>query len=75
MMVMGTLSGYKSTGKRVGGSRGGTASWKESDAAAAMRLDFPVPRSPTTTTRTPARPGTLIDAMRVDGRRRRTGKK
>lgn len=40
----------------MGGSTGGTSSGKDSDAAAAMRLDLPVARSPTTTTRTLVRP-------------------
>lgn len=66
MTVRETLSGKKSAGKLVGGSTGGTASGNDSDAMAAIRLDFPVPRSPATTTRTPLRPVALfvIDAMR-----------
>lgn len=44
----------------MGGSTGGTASGKDSEAAAAIKLDLPVPRSPTTATRTPERPGTVV---------------
>lgn len=36
----------------MGGRTGGTFTGKDSEAAAAIRLDFPVARSPTTTTRT-----------------------
>lgn len=53
MMVMGTRSGKKSAGRRVGGITRGTLSGKDSVAAAAIKLDFPVKRSPATTTLTP----------------------
>lgn len=56
MMVTGTKSGKKSAGSRVGGSTGGTFSGNDSEAAVTIKLDFPVPRSPATTTRTPDRP-------------------
>lgn len=40
----------------MGGSTGGTESGKDSEAMAAMRVDFPVPSSPTTAILTPLRP-------------------
>lgn len=59
--VRGTVSGYKSGARRVGGRTGGTASANDSVAMAAIRLDFPVERSPATTTRTPLRPPKLLE--------------
>lgn len=59
MIVRGTKSGKKSVGRRVGESTGGTFSGNDSVAAATIKLDFPVPRSPATTTRTPVRPPEL----------------
>lgn len=55
MRVTGMRSGKKSAGRRVGGRTRGTFSGKDSEAAEAMRLDLPVPRSPATTTRTTER--------------------
>lgn len=55
MMVTGTRSGKKSAGRRVVGSTGATLSGNESVAAAAIKLDFPVARSPAMTTRMPVR--------------------
>lgn len=49
---MGTRSGYISSGKRVGGNTGGACVGKVSEAAVTIKLDFPVPLSPTTTMRT-----------------------
>lgn len=58
MMVIGTRSGNMSEGRRVGGRTGGTFSGKISEATVTIRLDFPVPGSPTTTMRTlQGRPG------------------
>ena len=59
MIVRGTKSGKKSAGRRVGESTGGTFSGNDSVAAVTIKLDFPVPRSPATTTRTPLRPPEL----------------
>lgn len=56
MIVIGTRSGYRSSGSLVGGNTGGTFTGKFSAAAVIMRLDFPVPWSPATTIRTPVRP-------------------
>ena len=56
MIVIGTRSGKKSAGRRVGGSTGDRFSGKDSVAAAAIKLDFPVPRSPTTTILMPVFP-------------------
>jgi hypothetical protein len=61
MRVTGTRSVKKSAGRRVGGRTGGTFSGNDSAAAAAIRLDFPVPRSPATTTRTLVRPPELLE--------------
>lgn len=51
-MVTGTPSGKNSKGRLVSGSTGGTLGGKESEAAATIKLDLPVPLSPTTTIRT-----------------------
>lgn len=51
-MVTGTPSGKNSKGNLVSGRTGGTLGGKESVAAATIKLDFPVPLSPTTTIRT-----------------------
>lgn len=56
MIVMGTRSGYRSSGNLVGGNTGGEVTGKFSAAAVIIRLDFPVPWSPATTIRTPVRP-------------------
>jgi hypothetical protein len=53
MIVMGTSWGNKLSGSLVGGNTGGTFVMKFLAAAVAIRLDFPVPRSPATTIRTP----------------------
>lgn len=53
IMVIGTFSGYISSGNLVGGNTGGTLVGKVSAAAVTIKLDFPVPRSPATTMRTP----------------------
>ena len=55
MIVMGTRSGQKSSGNLVGGNTGATLAGKFSAAAVTIKLDFPVPRSPATTIRTPVR--------------------
>lgn len=55
IMVIGTRSGKKSIGRRVGGRTGGTFSGKASLATEATKLDLPVPWSPAMTTRTPLR--------------------
>lgn len=51
-MVTGTPSGKNSKGRLVSGRTGGTLGGKESEAAATIKLDLPVPLSPTTTIRT-----------------------
>jgi hypothetical protein len=43
MRVTGTRSEKKSAGRRVGWRTGGTFSGNDSEEAAAIRLDFPVP--------------------------------
>ena len=55
MRVRATESGYKLWGNRVGGSTGGTDSGKDSEAMAAMRVDFPVATSPATAILSPLR--------------------
>lgn len=50
----------------MGGRTGGTSGRKVSAAAAAMRLDFPVPRSPTTAIRTPVRATDVGPAAGID---------
>lgn len=47
-MVTGIPSGKNSEGSLVSGKTGGTLGGKESVAAATIKLDFPVPLSPTT---------------------------
>lgn len=59
MRVRGTESGKRLRGKRVGGSTGGTDLGKDSDAIAAMSVDFPVAPSPTTAILTSLRPPAL----------------
>lgn len=56
MIVVGTRSGQKSSGSLVGGNTGGTFTGKLSAAAVTIKLDFPVPRSPAITIRTPLLP-------------------
>lgn len=51
-MVTGILSGKNSIGNLVSGKTGGALGGKQSVAAATIKLDFPVPLSPTTTIRT-----------------------
>jgi hypothetical protein len=53
MIVMGTRSGKISSGSLVRGNTGGIFFGMFLDAAATIRLDFPVPWSPVTTIRTP----------------------
>jgi hypothetical protein len=53
MIVIGTQLGKISSGSLVGGNTGGTFFMNFLAAAVAIRLDFPVPRSPATTIRTP----------------------
>lgn len=48
MTMRGVESVNELTGKRVGGSSGGTVEGKESEAMAEMRVDFPVDLSPIT---------------------------
>ena len=59
IIVTGTRSGYISSGNLVGGNKGGTLIGKVSAAAVTIKLDFPVPRSPETTIRTPRTPPEL----------------
>lgn len=51
IMVTGMRSEKHSEGKVVYGNRGGMFGCKKPFAAAIIKLDFPVPFSPTTTTR------------------------
>ena len=59
--MTGTRSGKKSAGRRVGGRTGETFSGKDSEAAAAIRLDLPVPWSPAMTTRTLVRVPEVVE--------------